>query len=49
MIRPDVYEVEEIRSEALWLRCRRCGQVWEVFAETNRGWWRCPGEPHDNV
>ena len=43
----DTYEVEDIGTETLWVRCRRCGRVWEVFEETPRGWWRCPGEPHE--
>ncbi len=41
------YEVEDIGAERLWVRCRQCGRMWELFAETQRGWWRCPAEPHD--
>ena len=43
----DTYEVEDIGTETVWVRCRRCGRMWGVFDEAQRGWWRCPWEPHD--
>jgi hypothetical protein len=47
MSQTEVYEVEDLGTETVLVHCRRCGRTWEVFAETPRGWWRCPGEPHD--
>ena len=49
MSQTDAYEVEDLGTETILVYCRRCGRTWEVFAETPRGWWRCPGEPHDDA
>jgi len=47
MSQTDAYEVEDLGTDTILVYCRRCGRTWEVFAETPRGWWRCPGEPHE--
>jgi hypothetical protein len=50
MSQTNTYEVEEIDTdtEVIWMRCRRCDRIWNVFEGAFRGSWRCPGEPHDD-
>ena len=48
MSQTEADEAEDLGTETILVYCRRCGRTWEVFAETPRGSWRCPGEPsHD--
>jgi hypothetical protein len=42
----DTYEVEQLGYGVLWLRCRRCGRIWDAIEGLYEGSWRCPSEPH---
>jgi hypothetical protein len=42
----DTYKVEQLAFGMLWLRCRRCGCIWDATERSFGRSWRCPDEPH---